>query len=407
VENDGDYACVIEALDSDQDGYRSALCEVNPGDDCDDDAAWVHPDAEEVCDGIDNDCSSTLDLEDGLELGGSSNTLSEIATLDVGWSPTLERFGVAHVTRVMTENLTQRSLFLGTIAAGTDYEQVGLVAELAGAPGSTLRVSWGDNHWALWENSGPMGADSIQAHHVDAEGNLLYQTAGGITEGLDAAYRELGDWLVVSGDASLLRLINLASDDPEARLVESDVLDTKALFPRIAALGNAGAVVWQANSGAIEWALVSQDHEFGEPEELATSGQRPRIAALRDGYALTWATETGFSYETRTPDGDALCGPVSVDFGDGVLDDTDTAAVAATELGVVVVALDRADAHVELFRFDRDCELSAQALVFEGPAGPTSVNVASGGNQVAVSWTTKSEAGVAGHVRSFGALLCD
>ena len=45
---------VPEALDADQDGYTS-------GEDCDDSNPEVSPDAEEVCDGIDNNCDGTVD----------------------------------------------------------------------------------------------------------------------------------------------------------------------------------------------------------------------------------------------------------------------------------------------------------------------------------------------------------
>ena len=61
-------------LDSDGDNYgdpdaNADLCDITEGyvtnaEDCDDDEATVHPDADEVCDGIDNNCNSLLDEQD-------------------------------------------------------------------------------------------------------------------------------------------------------------------------------------------------------------------------------------------------------------------------------------------------------------------------------------------------------
>ncbi|MBT4856845.1 hypothetical protein HON52_01505, partial [Candidatus Uhrbacteria bacterium] len=49
-----------EPTDDDSDGFDS-------DEDCDDDDATINPDAEEVCDGVDNDCDGTVDGEDATD----------------------------------------------------------------------------------------------------------------------------------------------------------------------------------------------------------------------------------------------------------------------------------------------------------------------------------------------------
>ena len=55
----------MAANDADGDGFMSAAA---GGTDCDDSNAAIHPDAEEVCDGLDNNCNQAVDDEDPLLL---------------------------------------------------------------------------------------------------------------------------------------------------------------------------------------------------------------------------------------------------------------------------------------------------------------------------------------------------
>jgi hypothetical protein len=64
--------CVYSARDEDGDGHASLLCApVDPegtirvGDDCDDHAKAIHPQAAELCNGLDDDCNGVTDVQQG------------------------------------------------------------------------------------------------------------------------------------------------------------------------------------------------------------------------------------------------------------------------------------------------------------------------------------------------------
>jgi hypothetical protein len=71
VSNMGAAKCKVSAVDGDGDGYGTPLCAQKPGNDCDDSFPEISPGAKEICDLIDNDCDSKIDLDDGLAVSGA------------------------------------------------------------------------------------------------------------------------------------------------------------------------------------------------------------------------------------------------------------------------------------------------------------------------------------------------
>lgn len=96
--SDGVASCVVHAADVDSDGYGSKLCTQDPGTDCDDTRASVHPGAAEICDGLDNDCDGKADLADGLSLSGQNEpvggTVTGLKRPSITWSQDLRVYGL-------------------------------------------------------------------------------------------------------------------------------------------------------------------------------------------------------------------------------------------------------------------------------------------------------------------------
>lgn len=72
----GAAVCGHEGLDADEDGFKSAACTLNPGDDCNDADDSIHPGAAEMCDGVDSDCDKQVDAdEDEVQVTGNQTIL--------------------------------------------------------------------------------------------------------------------------------------------------------------------------------------------------------------------------------------------------------------------------------------------------------------------------------------------
>ena len=91
-----DETGTLSYVDADQDGYgdpatEQLICEEDPsrvsnGDDCDDSDPLVNPDAEEICDGIDNDCDSETDAEGLASFTDPNGAVADYSSFVVGSS---------------------------------------------------------------------------------------------------------------------------------------------------------------------------------------------------------------------------------------------------------------------------------------------------------------------------------
>ena len=117
---------IVMYMDADGDGYGSMteakMCEATDGwvdnsDDCNDSNADIHPEADEVCDGIDNDCDTAIDLDDDSITG----TMTVYADTDGdGFGDANVTYEVCESTDGWVEDDTDCNDALGTIHPGAE-----------------------------------------------------------------------------------------------------------------------------------------------------------------------------------------------------------------------------------------------------------------------------------------------
>jgi hypothetical protein len=375
--------CLVDALDQDGDGFASAACAAAPGDDCDDNDSAVHPDASETCDGIDNDCDGLGDLQDGFALAGTTRVLAEGTEVDVAWSPELEQFGVA---------IAGPGRF-GMLASNGSVTAIGEGTALGPDP----RISWSSGWFAVSGEASfnstvrltqLVNGDGVSSEPFPlaygpsdftpwVEGGWLEVTFGTL-EG-DDAYRLRVDVQPVSGEALPGGALGPVVDFSTLQLIEAS----------IATQGKRSAVVWESD-GVIDWSRLSVTFTASEPEQLATDAGVPDIAAAGSGYALAWPTTEGFAVALRGVDGNEICGPLAVPFGDGGSALNHQLRLAADTNQVFLLAADP-EAGVGLFRFDLGCRLLDHTLLAEALEAPSDPALALGGGLLALGWSGADE----------------
>jgi hypothetical protein len=125
-EEDGDEpSCEKSTTDADDDGHvaedNDCSAETDkPRDDCDDSEPATHREADEICDGKDNDCNGLDDFAEGAPLGGETRTI---------WTKPSGESTASYKAPVWCEALDQY-----VVIWGTDLRLVFTSLDAAGAP---------------------------------------------------------------------------------------------------------------------------------------------------------------------------------------------------------------------------------------------------------------------------------
>jgi Putative metal-binding motif len=395
--------CVVVAVDADGDTYGDKLCAAAPGTDCNDGNGNVHPNAAELCDGIDNDCDGAIDLHDGLTLSGSNKVVDSRQISSLAWNSDAGNFGwVGNSTSVS-------GIFFGTLSTTSS-----VTSGTSSLAPTTFQRDYFGGRLAYSSTFSGYGVVYMWGNQAGAFSQWLYVSALGTPGGAydlptgsspAIATRDAGDFVIAHvGNPSKALYFGRLKDG--LGYTDPSSLPENASVPRIAANGSLSAIVYNIkDTQTVNWVRVNASLVLGSPSQLTSTGLNPDVAATPSGYAIAWATKSGFSYQVFNTGGTSVCGPTNVTFGNGALDTGDGVALASTQYGTVALAADQGG-HLSLYRFDATCKVIDEQIVQANVTAAQSVSAAVGGGKLAISWTDATSTVSNGYVRVLNEALC-
>ena len=190
-------ACSVRGQDADMDGHFSSACVASPGDDCDDSAPTVYTGAPELCDGIDNNCNSKIDFNDGIAAGGKSITIgTPHGRAAIAWAPDKSVYGILYNDTAVG---SAADLYFEEVdQSGTVVLAPKLVNDAGSKSNGNFVLAWGsDQFGALWVTP----SYNVYLRGVGSDGNLAaaasHFAVDGAVHDLDLARYAGGNWLAM------------------------------------------------------------------------------------------------------------------------------------------------------------------------------------------------------------------
>lgn len=358
--------------------------------DCNDDVDTVNPAGVEVCNGLDDDCSGTLDTEDGLDLVNAVADVGPVANLrsqpEIAWSPTASVYGIAY------NQSTSPAATYFTILNQAGTQQVAPTEAGTESIGNGLHVVWGDSTFGLtWFDS------SVKFRTIGTNGSLgvIRTIINGPMAKPQVGRVGSGNWAVSYIDYGSGSGLVGAKTVSSAGAVGSHVDITTVNSNYGLLIGTSAGFVT-----AVELAGSSSEAKFfnsslGSPASLVVEGQAPAMGAGIDGFGIavgrTAARPEFYSFDAA---GDARCGPVP--FADTNFAPSD---LVGTDAGYLVVSSGAIRAQL----IKPDCSLGPLFVVDDSVSG-SAVRVAGGSEGYGVVYTIT---GPKVKRRFFGPNFCD
>ncbi len=310
-ESESGAVCTAVAEDADRDGQGSTACKAAPGTDCDDTLDTVFMGAEEICDGVDNDCNGLADLDDGLPIYGTPTITPLVVFADLGYSPAEQTYGIAYST------LSGADMFL---SYNLDQSQRAAPTPFPDDAADRVFLEWtGETFAGVYRRDGQfMTRQAVNADGLSGTPAGISSTGGvgfgyGVSEfpggGLGVGWERGADEFAVRF---------LAADlTPAGQEIEFATTEIRRQ-PRFSRVEDTIAVTWRDSAARL--GLFDQDLVEQTVVELTTTGSGSSygtlsVGAMGDGFAVSYSTGSAsqrVEYAEYERDGSLRCGPIDL-----------------------------------------------------------------------------------------------
>jgi len=287
--------CEVDC-DRDDDGYDGEQC---GGPDCDDGNELIHPDAEEVCNEVDDDCDGIVDIPIGplheplrVTNDPGSSTLARLvwtgAEYGVAWEDDRDGDPAIYLARIsedaelldeirMTDGYSKWPQLVWT---GTDY----------GLAWTDSRTGWFDIFFALVSASGEKIGDDVRVTTYPSVSYLSSLVGNGPGFGVAWHDYRLGGYLEIF----------FAILDETGTKITDDILVTaddnhSSIGPKLAWTGDEYGIAWTDQADLTNEIYFGRISDVGEVQEgqvrvseLGSTSSGPSLVWTGSEYAMCW-----------------------------------------------------------------------------------------------------------------------